>query len=205
MTMNDSKLRAERVAAMGPELGHLYHELENEVAWLMRKQREFGDLFADDDAQVALLNRVASNFFAFLERMYFEDALLHIARLTDPATTGGRATQANLTIRALPAAVADATLQVHVQTAVDAALSASGFARDWRNKRLAHADLAVHRQGAASGLPEVFRQDLARAADAIAEPLKLVAQSYEVSTAFLNLGDPWGAKALLDYLQNSTA
>ena len=199
----DTELRAERVAAMGADLGNLYHELEGDLAWLLRKQREFGDLFGDDDSQTDLLNRVASNFFYFLERMFYEDALLHIGRLTDPAQTGGRAQQANLTIQALGGATTDPNLKMQVQAAVDAAVSASRFAREWRNKRLAHADLAMHRQGQASSLPEVRRGDIAAAAEAIAEPIKLVARHFGVPSALLNLSDPWGAKALVQYLRKA--
>ncbi|MCL4844906.1 MAG: hypothetical protein KJ066_00080 [Acidobacteria bacterium] len=199
--MTNDELRDERVGVMGEKLGNFYHDLENELAWLMRKHRELGELFAEDDAQIALLNRVASNFFFFLKRMYFEDALLHIARLTDPAETGGRVRQANLTIQALQFVVTDATLQTRVRRAVDAALGASHFARDWRNKRLAHADLVLYRQGSASGLPDVRQQDIAKAAAAIAEPLKLVADHFGVPVALLGLGDPWGARALVEYLR----
>lgn len=201
--MTNDERRTELLGAMGAELGNLYHKLESELAWLMRKHQELGDLFSEDDAQVALLNRVASNFFYFLERMYFESALLHIARLTDPPQTGGRGPQTNLSVQALPLAVTDSTLRTQVQSAVDVALTTSRFARDWRNKRIAHADLAVYRQGPASGLPEVRLKDIAKASDAIAEPLRLVAAHFGVSVALLSLGDPWGARALVEYLRRA--
>jgi hypothetical protein len=95
---------------MGEPLGNLYHDLENEVALLLRKWDEFDELFNDDQAQLALLNQVASNFFSFLQVRWHEDAMLHISRLTDPPETG-RGRQANLTVRRLSLAVTDQNLK----------------------------------------------------------------------------------------------
>ena len=41
---------------MGPELGSLYHELEEEVDWLQQKWNEFRELFAKGAERIELLN-----------------------------------------------------------------------------------------------------------------------------------------------------
>jgi hypothetical protein len=72
---------------MGPELGSLYHELEEEVDWLQQKWNEFRELFAKGAERIELLNTVAPNFFYMLHKLMFEDAMLHLCRLTDSSQT----------------------------------------------------------------------------------------------------------------------
>lgn len=157
--MTDDEIRAEYVAAMAPELGNLQRDLQNDLAWLLRKWSEFGELYKDEKPRIALLNRVASNFFYFLQCWFYEDAMLHISRLSDPPETGG-SKRPNLTIMRLPLAISDAALREKVETAVAEAHGRCQFARTWRNKRLAHSDLTVLRNGVASALPQVQRTDI---------------------------------------------
>ena len=63
LTMTDSERRAGYVNVMGTSLGNLYHDLENEVALLVRKWDEFDELFNDDEGQLALLNLVDATRF----------------------------------------------------------------------------------------------------------------------------------------------
>jgi hypothetical protein len=83
------KLLAEYVQAMGADLGTLCHELRNEVEWLQFKWSEFQELFEKGAQRIDLLNTVASKFFYFLHKLLFEDAMLHLCRLTDPPNDVG--------------------------------------------------------------------------------------------------------------------
>ena len=87
-----------------------------------------------------------------LQKLLYEDAMMHLCRLTDPPETFGRA---NLSVRRLADSIADATLKTHVSTAASQLHNDCEFARIWRNRRLAHTDLPTLRNGHASTLPSV--------------------------------------------------
>lgn len=195
--LTDDDVRAEYVRAMGPELGNLCHELQNDFAWLNQKWTEFGELFQRGQARIDLLNATASNFFYFLNRLQYEDALLHIARITDPAESFGRA---NLSVRRLAPAIPEQRLRLAVEGATAETLETCEFARAWRNKRLAHADLDTLRQGKAAGLPEVTEALIGQALTSIRRPLQLVDESYGMVPSS-SVHDPWGARSLVYFLE----
>ncbi len=85
--MTDEELGAEYVRVMGSDLGQLCGELRDDVDWLRRKWSNFQELFGKGQERIDLLNRAASNFFYFLHRLFFEDAMLHLCRLSDPPKT----------------------------------------------------------------------------------------------------------------------
>jgi hypothetical protein len=200
--ITDSERRAGYVKVMGPALGDLHHDIENEAAVLLRKWDDFDELFNDDAQQLELLNRVASNFFYFLQQRWYEDALLHISRLTDPPESGGRR-QVNLTIRRLPDNISDPTLRATVETAVARALDRSHFARVWRDRRVAHSDLMFSGQNSVAGLPAATRAGVREAIEAICEPTHLISTHFGQSVALASARDPWGVRSLLAHLRRS--
>src|ERR1700730_13659714 len=93
---------------MGRELGDLSFQLQDDFDWLRSKWREYKELFGKGQERIDLLNFAASNFFFFLNRLLFEDAMLHLCRLTDPPKSRDRA---NLSVRAIADFVADQKLK----------------------------------------------------------------------------------------------
>lgn len=160
---------------MGPRLGTVYNALWTEVTWLHAKWKEYGKLYGRSAARVALLNQVASHFFRLLQDALLEDTLLHLARLTDPPTSVGRA---NLTLRRLPALISDGQLAAQVESLVGVAQAACEPARLWRNRRLAHRDLALAVATATDPLPGISRADVQRALDAISAVLNRLERHY---------------------------
>ena len=136
-TLTAEEVRSEAIAAMGSPLGGIYHSLSDEVSWLYLKWNDFRELFADRET-VDLLNSAASAYFHELQRQTWEDVLLHLCRVTDPPLSAGKPT---LTIRRLPDLVSDEMLRVELQLLVNDAVQKTMFARDWRNRRLAHKEL----------------------------------------------------------------
>jgi hypothetical protein len=65
--LTEQDLRSEYVAAMGPDLGSLCHDLRKEVDWLQDKWSMFRELFSRGSERLDLLNTVASNFFYSLQ------------------------------------------------------------------------------------------------------------------------------------------
>lgn len=145
------QVRLEAINAMGSPLGEIYHSLGDEVSWLHLKWNDFRELFADRET-VDLLNSAAATFFHDLQRQTWEDVLLHLCRLTDPPKSSGKAT---LTVRRLPDLVSDPQLRLNLQSLADDAVQKTMFARDWRNRRLAHKELSLNQPLASASVEHV--------------------------------------------------
>ena len=137
------------IAAMGPSLGPLYHELWNECAWLHMKWHQYVELFGTSPKRIDLLNGAASMFFRIVQDTLWDDTLLHLARLTDRPETGRKP---NLTVKRFPALVDDPDVRNEVEGLVNRADEKTAFARDWRNRRIAHRDLQLALGGGAEPL-----------------------------------------------------
>ena len=145
------QVRMEAIGVMGSPLGEIYHSLGDEVSWLHLKWNDFRELFADRET-VDLLNSAAPAFFHDLQRQTWEDVLLHLCRLTDPPKSSGKS---NLTIQRLPDLVSDAQLRLSLQSLVNDIVQKTTFARDWRNRRLAHKELSLDQPLASASVNDV--------------------------------------------------
>jgi hypothetical protein len=123
----------------------------------------------------------------------WEDVLLHLARLTDPPKSMGKA---NLSVRHLAALLVNSPIATEAESLAAAALDACEFARDWRNRRLAHRDLdlALGQQGVQPLAPASRAAVKASLAD-LEELLNAVSLHYLESTTFFDLG-PAGQDAV---------
>lgn len=191
--------RAQYIRAMGTDLGQLCYLLRDDFDWLCRKWTEHAELFEKGQKSIDLLNAAASNFFYFLHRVFFEDAMLHLCRLTDRRRTGDRE---SLTVMALSNLISDSVLNASVRTRAEEAQNTCEFARTWRDRRLAHMDLVTLRQENALALPEVNTIDVDNAIRSIGGLLRLVEDHYDLPYTLLG-PDPWGAKSLLHYLERA--
>jgi hypothetical protein len=189
--------RAQYERAMGADLGQRCYLLRDDFDWLRRKWSERTELFEKGEKRIELLNATASNFFYFLNRVFFEDAMLHLCRLTDRETERDRE---SLTVMTLANLISDTALKGSVEVKAEAARKDCDFARKWRNRRLAHTDLLSLRQGHAVTLPEVNSTDVDNAMSSIGCLLALVDDHYRLPHTLLG-PDPWGAKSLVHYLE----
>ena len=165
----------EHLQAFGPTLGPLYHALHNEVIWLHAKWLEYRKLYAQSEERIDLLNGTAAFFFRVVQDVLWDDVLMHIARLTDPPK---QKKFENLTFRRLPEAVPDQPLANELRKLVKNALERSQFARQWRNKHLAHSDLSLAIDGKATPLPGVSRLHVEEALSCFREILNRLHVSY---------------------------
>ncbi len=172
---SEEEVEQEHLQAFGPKLGPLYHALHNEVTWLHAKWLEYRKLYAHSQERIDLLNGTAAFFFRVVQDVLWEDVLLHIARLTDPPKQGQFE---NLTLRRLPEAVPDQCLADELRNLVDDALDRSQFARQRRNKHLAHRDLSLAIDGKATPLPGVSRQQVEEALSCFRSILNRLHVSY---------------------------
>ncbi|MDX1251757.1 MAG: hypothetical protein IDH49_05830 [Gammaproteobacteria bacterium] len=132
------EIEKEFASKMGGDLGRIFYALYKEVVWVHAKWQEYRKLFGTDSERIALLNRTASFFFNIVQDGIWEDVLLHISRLTDPPRSVGRD---NLTIKLLPSLIQDNALRTEVEKLVAVCVERAEFAREHRNRRLAHRDL----------------------------------------------------------------
>lgn len=140
--------------ALGPVLGPVYRALHDELIWLHAKWLEYRKLFAQTEARIDLLNASAAFFFRVIQDVLWDDILLHIARLTDPPELGSFK---NLTLLCLPDLVPDRALADELRGLTQTAREYSKFARERRNKELAHNDLTLAIDATATQLPGVSR------------------------------------------------
>lgn len=153
--LTSGQVVARNVEALGEELGLLYTDLYNECIWVHTIWREVDSLYGTSQERVDLLNRTASYFFYLLQLMAQDNVLLHIARITDPPGSGDKR---NITVRSLPQHISDPKDASRVQEKVEALLGAASFAREHRNKRIAHIDLAARRGTIPEPLPAATRE-----------------------------------------------
>ena len=151
------EVREEHVTAMGPRLGPVYNVLWNELVWLNAKWREYIELYGGSQTRLDLLNRSARFFFHMVQRALWETILLHLTRLSDEPTTGGKS---NLTVLRLPALVDDEVLREELSGLVTAVTAKTKFARRWRNRVFAHTDFETALGQGAEPLENASRHDV---------------------------------------------
>ncbi len=149
------EVKKAHLEAFGPDLGPLYHALEDEVTWFHAKWLEYRKLFAKSEKRIELLNETAGFFFRVVQDVLWDDVLLHIARLTDPAKHGRFE---NLTLPRLAKGFKNTEIGPEFCQLVDLVESRAEFAREWRNRRIAHRDLPLALDLKAQPLPAISRQ-----------------------------------------------
>lgn len=160
---------------MGPGLGPLYHALENEVTWVHAKWLEYRKLFAKSEKRIDLLNETAGFFFRVVQDVLWDDVLLHIARLTDPARQGRFE---NLTTSRLEDAFQNTEVGPELSRAMGVVKSRSRFAREWRNRRITHRGLPLTLDSKARPLPGISRQHVEEVLTSIRDVMNLLRHRY---------------------------
>ena len=198
--LTSEHVRTAKIAAMPAPLGEIHFALYNEVVWLYMKWNDFYSLFGSDAETVALLNQAAPVFFNHLQRALWEDILLHLCRLTDPPQSVGRN---NLTLRRLPLIITEPALKTNVEALVGQARNKTDFARDWRNRRLAHKELPPLSGQTSVPLTPASRKDVEHALKAITEVMNCIERHYQNSDVEYSgvIEPPGGVDALLHYLK----
>ena len=184
---------------MGNSLGEVYHSLWQDVALLHVKWGEYVQLYGTRPERVDLLNSAARSFFKVVHDALWSNILLGIARLVDPPKSAGKE---NLTIRLLPKAV-HPSISAKVDCLTNRAVEASQFCTDWRNRRIAHRDLAVVMRESSKPLEITNRAKVRAALASIVAVLNAVELHYlKSNTCFTALPYPDDAEQLLYILDD---
>lgn len=129
----------EYIAKLGEDRGRYVKAVENDLYSLRMHADFYEAFFSTNKERVDLFNSISGDTAYWMERSMFENLVLQVCRLTDKVSLGKKR---NVTVKALPSLLSgpsDAELEIRVEKA-DAATK---FARDWRNRRIAHTDEEV--------------------------------------------------------------
>ena len=142
-------------STMGEELGAVFFQLYRKLIELHIVWQQYRQLYGTDDETVQLLNRTSSLFFNIIQDELWDSVLLGISRMTDSPSTSGRK---NLTIQSLPLLIADSGLRAELQDLCRAAVEDAAYAREHRNKRIAHQDHSYTTDRSSNPLNGVSRE-----------------------------------------------
>jgi AbiU2 len=138
------QIRNAKRKAMPHPLGDVHHHLANEVRWLHIKWADYCRLYLHSKDVVGILNSTAPTFFSDLQRMLWEDVILHLCRLTDsPTMTTKKQTHERLTFKRLVPSIPNRRLQKKIDRLLSRLSRSLEFARQRRNHKLAHLTLPI--------------------------------------------------------------
>lgn len=180
---------------MGPDLGPLFHALYVELTWTHWRWKQYRELFASGESRIELLNSSAPLFFAIVQTVLFEDTLLSIGRLTGPHSSKGKP---NLSIERLPPLIPDEELRRTVLQLVASTKDSAVFAKDWRDRHLAHRDLGLVLGSATRPLETATREGVEASLQSLRELMNVIQVAYTQGEVGYELhADVQGAEALL--------
>ena len=175
------------------EFGRVFYELWRGWSSAVVRRDEYWALYGNPD-DMDLLNRLSGHFFGILQTIKWDDLLLCVTRLTDPARSVGRD---NLSIAQLPNYCEDHKLRKEVEDGVGRARVAAEFARDWRNRRISHTDLSHVLEAERDPLAEANLKKVSAALDSVHNVLNTISMKLrDTDIANLVVGQP-GANVLL--------
>jgi hypothetical protein len=170
------EVHQEHLNTLGPDFGTYYSALYDECCNLHFKWNQYIELFGSSPERVKLLNQSAGRFFRLTQDIFIDDILLHLMRLTD--YTKKQKKKQCLTIRLLPDYIEDNDFKSLIEDLVQNTITASGFARERRNKYIAHRDLNLAIDSTAKPLPPIFREHVSSALTALSNCLQKVHKFY---------------------------
>jgi len=176
--LNSDEVEQKYIDSMGLELGPVYNRLQAECTFLNATWRQFVELFATSELRAKVLVWSAEYFFEVVRDTFLEATLLKLSRITDPVIIGKKK---NVTLALLPPLV-DSALRPQIDVAFQAVVAATAFARDWRNRHIAHQDFGLVFDGGVTPLAVVTRKKIDDAIAAINMLLNLIENYYGDAT-----------------------
>lgn len=177
----DEEVRKEYIEKLGAELGPIYYDLWNECCSLHVEWYAFQELFGTKPSRVELLNEGAGVVCHIVQFTLFDHILLHLCRLTDPVRSCGKD---NLSLKRLLTLINERSFRQELEPLVTDANDKCQFARELRNRVIAHRDLSVALRQPAEPLPNVTVGHITDAIAAIATAVKRVSEHYLKSSIY---------------------
>lgn len=173
------KVREETIGLMGPDLGETYILLCASLVDLNVKWSLYRAIYGTNEERVKLVNQAAGVFFQTVQNSLLDDILIHISRLTDRSKTAGKE---NLTIFRLSSLIECSEILPVFEEHMSVAKERCSFARDWRNRRIAHSDLEHRFNPRSKPLETASRKNINDALTSIASVLNVLSRRYIGST-----------------------
>lgn len=197
-------LKREYQDKLGEDFGTVLYEVQNDWLTGLVRLKEYRVLFSDHDV-VELLNAAGGGFMWDVQQVLWHDLLLHVTRLTDPATMGPHR---NLSVQALPPYCERPELQTdypelqtEVQTLVNRAVAAAEAPRDWRNRRISHTDLGLAIDPDADSLASTSLRQVQAALDAVHAVIQTIVNRVVKHETLNDVAFEPRARAFLAYLK----
>jgi hypothetical protein len=144
----------------------VFYSLFNDCCQLHIKWCEYVTLFGHDEERIKLLNLTAPGFFRIVQDVLWEDVLLHICRMTD--------SDRNVLSLGRLARLVKPAVRDEVETRLASVVASAAFAKDWRDRHIAHRNLQLAMNEHAEPLAFGSRETVTEAVTAIAEFLGFV-------------------------------
>lgn len=188
------------VESMGQELGVTFYQLHTRLIELHIVWQQYRQLFAGPADTIELLNRTACLFFKIVQDELWDSVLLGISRMTDPAKMKHNK---NLTINALPPLIANnLQLRLKVEKLCQHAIQVSSFAREHRNKRIAHQDHECYANRKTSELSGISRKLIESMLKALRDTLNCIdGELRDTTVLYEQFVDESGARVLINKLR----
>lgn len=198
-TRSMDKMRDDYIECMGSELGSVFYELSRKLVQLHVVWQQYRQLFGDSEATIALLNRAAGLFFRIVQDELWDSVLLGISRMTDPPAMRKNK---NLTIQSIPLLIKDESVRSQVEALCNKAIAIAEFAREHRNKRIAHQDHEHVLSSKTSALSGISRKQVEEMLSALRDVLNFLEKHYRDSTVlYEQFIDESGARVLVQKLE----
>ena len=117
--------------------------LQKELVLVHDIWEQYQTFFAHSAERIDMLNSLAGWFFGSLQRVFLQETILGISRVTDPFTTYGHQNLVMATLLQDPALDQLPEFRERLGVAIAAATDAAGPIRIHRNKYIAHLDHAT--------------------------------------------------------------
>jgi hypothetical protein len=168
-----------------PEIDEIYHPLVNQVSHVHVQWNIFRQLYVSGPETFALLKWSANGFFGVVQHTLASEILLTISRLTDAKQTGtGKRARDNLSLDRLVDRIDQQqfpALKDEMCKRLVAARHTCAFARDVRNKLLAHSDLATSLRDRAAVAAQTTTTNIDAALRSIAHVLNAIPGHFDNS------------------------
>lgn len=198
-TLSSDEVEAEFLAALGPTLGPVFHELRTDVITAHWEWRQYRALFAESPERIELLNDVAGPFFGMLHSVLFDNTVMHLSRLMEGPEVG-RGRHPVLGLPQLPPLIVDASVREEVEALITEAKSKCEPMRRWRHDRLAHRSLALALQSNRD--TGISRQSVEEAFESVRAVMNRIQEHYGLGhTHYQGMKQMGDADCLCAYLK----
>jgi hypothetical protein len=137
---NPDDVRQRYIEKLGQEFGAYFFHLDQSIIGLVAIWDTYRFLFGTNSERVDLLNQTSGYVARTIQDSLHERVILGVCQVSDSYRSRGRE---NVTVQGLSAFVADSVHRSEILPMLHAVEDATSFARDLRNKLIAHSDLAA--------------------------------------------------------------